>query len=226
MSSDISFSVRLALIKMSLGSYESDPKSTSSNSSSAITWMSLSAVTASSFSSSFPKLPLATQHAKLLCCPFWVGPTCISLVGPTHLHNLYTILPLRPQTLMHWGVLSDSAASASFLFFFRANNSLKSSSGSPWTSSHLGTKVPRGFETELSQMEPVGCKTWFPLSELLLAQMARDLQLYVSSCHSIFLSHIDDRWIGPVSVCVARAFPKAHDMILPFWPHGNELKKL
>ena len=75
-------------------------------------------------------------------------------------------------------------------------------------------------------MEPIGRKTWFPLSELLLARMVRGLQLYVSSYHSIFLSHIGGRWMGPIGVCVARAFLRAHDRILPFRPHGNKLKKL
>ena len=56
--------------------------------------------------------------------------------------------------------------------------------------------------------------------------MARGLQLYVSSYHSIFLSHTGDKWTGPISVCATRAFPKEHDRILPFLSHGNELKKL
>ena len=51
---------------------------------------------------------------------------------------------------MHWGMSFASAADTSFLFLFRANNSLRLGSGSPWMSSHLGTKVPCGFDTELS----------------------------------------------------------------------------
>ena len=51
---------------------------------------------------------------------------------------------------MHWGVSSDSATDASLLFLFLANNSLRSGSRSSWMSSHLGTKVPHGFDTELS----------------------------------------------------------------------------
>ena len=151
-SSDFSFSIRLALIEIGLGPYEPDPRSTSSNSSFVTTCTFFSAMTfsPSSLLLSSPKLSCATQHAKLSCYHSWLRPTCISLIGPARLHNLYTILPLRPRTLTHWGVSSDSAAGAYFLSFFCASNSLRSSSWSPWTSSHLGTKVPRGFDTELS----------------------------------------------------------------------------
>ena len=151
-SSDFSLSVRLALIEISLGPCEPNPKSTSSNSSSATTCTSFSATIFSSFSSllSSSKPSYAMQHAKPLCCQSWVGTACILFVGPTHLHNLYIILPLRPRTLTHWGVSSDSTAGASFLFFFCASNSFKSDSGSSWMSSHLGTKVPHGFDSELS----------------------------------------------------------------------------
>ena len=47
-------------------------------------------------------------------------------------------------------MLFDSAVGASSLFLFRANNSLRLGSGSSWLSSHLGTKVPHGFDTKLS----------------------------------------------------------------------------
>ena len=156
-SSDFYFSVKFALIEMGLDSCEPDPRSTSSNSSSATTCASFSVITSSSFYSSIFKLSWAMQHAKLPCWHSWVGPARISLVGPTYLHNMYTILPSGPQTLMHWGVSSDSAMDTSLLFLFLANNSLRSGSGSSWMSSHLGTKVPHGFDTELS---PDGAYWW------------------------------------------------------------------
>ena len=53
-----------------------------------------------------------------------------------------------PGTLTHWGM--SSVVGATFLFLFRANNSLTSGSGSLWMSSHLGTMVPRGFDIEPS----------------------------------------------------------------------------
>ena len=122
----------------------------------------------------------------------------------------------------------SSAAGASFLFLFRASNSLRPGSGLPWMSSYLGTKVPRGFDTELSpkKMEPIGRKTLFLLNGPLPAQTVRGLQLCVSFCHSIFLSHTSDKWMGSIDVCATMAFLKAHDRILLFSPHRTKLKKL
>ena len=51
---------------------------------------------------------------------------------------------------MHWDESSDSVVDAFLLFLFLTNNSLRLGSGSSWMSSHLGTKVPHGFDTELS----------------------------------------------------------------------------
>ena len=150
--SDFSFSDNLELIKMGLGSYESEPRLIFSKFSSAITCTSFFAMTSSSLSSLLPssKLCWATQHTRLLCCCFCLGPACISLVGRAHVHNLYTILPPSPQTLTHCGVSSNSAVGASFLFFFCESNSLRSGLGSLRMSSHLGTKVLYGFDTEPS----------------------------------------------------------------------------
>ena len=79
-----------------------------------------------------------------------LGPSCILQVGHVHLHNLYIILLLGVLILEQHGKLFDYVVSTSFLFLFRSSNSLKSSSGSFSTSSHLGTKVPDGLDTELS----------------------------------------------------------------------------
>ena len=145
---------------MGLGSCESNLRLIYSKFSSATTYTSFSAKTSSFFSSLLPssKLSWATQHARLLCCCSCLGPACTSLVspactslvGPVHLYNLYTILPSRPRTLTHCGVSFDSAASASFIFFSCDSNCLRLGSGSFRMSSHLGTKVPRSFDTEPS----------------------------------------------------------------------------
>ena len=57
---------------------------------------------------------------------------------------------IKASDLTHFGVSSDSVEGVSFHFFFRDSNSLRLGSGSLWMSSHLGTKVPRGFNTEFS----------------------------------------------------------------------------
>ena len=149
---DFSFSDRLELIEIGLGSYELAARSIFSNFSFAITCTSFSATTSSSFSSllSSPKLSCTTQHTKLLCCHSCLGLACISYVGPAHLYNLYTILPSRPRTLTHCDASSNPKVGASFLFFFCDSNFLKSGSGSFWISFHLGTKVPYGLDTEVS----------------------------------------------------------------------------
>ena len=93
-------------------------------------------------------LSYATRQTPVLT--FLGGARSYLTCGPTYLHNLYTILPSGPRTLTHRGVSFDSAVDASLLFLFLANNSLRSGSRSSWMSSHLGTKVPHGFDTKLS----------------------------------------------------------------------------
>ena len=56
--------------------------------------------------------------------------------------------------------------------------------------------------------------------------MVMDLLLYVSFCHSTFLSHIDDKWMGLIGAYATMVFPEAHGMRLLFSPHESELERL
>ena len=78
------------LIEMGLDFCRFVPESTSSNFSSAGTYVSFFAVTSFSLSMSLlsSKFSWATHHTKLLCCDLCLGPPCVLQVGPVHLYNL------------------------------------------------------------------------------------------------------------------------------------------
>ena len=75
-------------------------------------------------------------------------------------------------------------------------------------------------------MVPIGGRTYFLLDELLSAQMAMDILLCVSFCHSTFRSYTDDKWTGLISAYETMVFPEEHGTRLPFLPHGSGLRRL
>ena len=167
------------------------------------------------------------QHTRGLCLGPFLGPPCKLWVGPAHLYNLYTILPL--DVFWPWHSVANCLVLRLVLPSFSSciPTILSNSALDYFQCPHiLVWRYLRAWRPRFLLMVPIRCRIWFLLDGLLLVQREIGLLQFRLSCHWAFPAHTDGTLMEWGDVCVTMVVLTVCDMWLLFLPHKSGLRRL